>query len=174
MDKADRLLPQSAPDLEQLWLHSIPRDYASAMRSTWRPEIPHGTYVDVNSPRKPDWVAENRDNPLREWDGREHISKVRFQKAVTQYKTTRRAILAAVHEIPDENLLLPQLEQIGHEYAEAFNALDGRRPFIETEEREELFAALDLIIDHAERATDKDLSHARERLSAGVEAVRNW
>jgi hypothetical protein len=174
MDRADCLLPQSVPDLEQLWLHSIPRDYASAMRSTWRPEIPHGTYVDVSSPRRPDWVAENRDNPLREWDGREHISKARFQKAVTHYKTTRRAILAVLHEISDEDLLLPQLDQIGREYGEAFNALDGRNPFIETEEREELFAALDLIIDDAERVAHKDLSRARARLSAGVEAVRDW
>jgi hypothetical protein len=173
MGKADRLSPQSVAGLEQLWLHSIPQDYAAAMRSTWRPEIAHGTYVDVSSPRKPGWVAENQDNPLREWDGREHISKARFRKAVTQYKATRRAILAAIDEMPEKDLL-PQLERIGREYGEAFNVLDDREPFIETEEREELFAALDLIIDHAERTTNKVLADAKERLAAGVEAVRDW
>ncbi|GAA3432783.1 hypothetical protein [Kutzneria kofuensis] len=58
------------------------------------------------------------------------------------------------------------------EYGEAFNKLDGRRPFIETEEREELFDALDHAVSQA--AGDRDLAWARERLAAGVDSVRDW
>jgi hypothetical protein len=47
-------------------------------------------------------------------------------------------------------------------------------PFIETEEREELFAALDLIIADAQAATGKDLAAARQSLIGGVEAARDW
>jgi hypothetical protein len=52
-----------------------------------------------------------------------------------------------------------QPTQLGREYAQAFNRLEGRAPFIETEEREDLFAALELIV--AEATTEKNLAAAR-------------
>ena len=67
-----------------------------------------------------------------------------------------------------------RLAHIGREYADAFNRLDGRVPFIETEEREEPFAALDLIIADAQTAAGKDLAAARQSLIDGVEAARDW
>jgi hypothetical protein len=67
-----------------------------------------------------------------------------------------------------------RLVRIGCQYAEAFNRLDGRAPFIETEEREELFAALDLIIGDAEAKTGKILAAARQSLIDGVESARGW
>jgi hypothetical protein len=42
MSGADCLLPERVPMLEQLGLHSIPYDYAAAMRVRWRPQIPNG------------------------------------------------------------------------------------------------------------------------------------
>ena len=74
----------------------------------------------------------------------------------------------------DGNAAASRLAQIGREYAEAFNKLDGRAPFIETEEREELFAALDLIIADVQATTEKDLAAARQSLINGVEATRDW
>jgi hypothetical protein len=50
----------------------------------------------------------------------------------------------------------------------------GRNPFIETEEREELFAALDTIVDDAEATSGKSFLSAREHLVAGVESARRW
>lgn len=165
MSKEDRLLPRHVPELEVLFLDSVPAEYAAATRAAWRPEIPDGVLLDVSRGRKPEWVAENRDNPLRDWDGREHISAARYKKSVAQYKATRRAVLDALADATDHD----RLEQLGREYGEAFNRLDGGVPFIETEEREELFDALGHIVDQA-----GDLAWARDALFEGVEAVRNW
>jgi hypothetical protein len=172
MGRADCLDPDQVSALELLGLHNIPWDYATVMRARWRPQAPNGTLVDITGARKAEWLAENLSNPLREWDGRAHISRSRFARATAQYKATRRAIMAA---LPAEGEpAASQLAHIGREYAEAFNKLDGRAPFIETEEREELFDALHLIIGDAEAKTGKNLTAARQSLIDGAEAARNW
>jgi hypothetical protein len=173
MGQADSLHPDRVPALELLQLHNIPYDYATAMRTRWRPQAPNGTQVDITGARKEEWLTENTRNPLRDWDGRAHISRARFAKATAQYKATRRAVMAAL-PADDVKPAASRLAQIGREYAEAFNKLDGRAPFIETEEREELFAALDLIIADAQATTGKDLTAARQSLIDGAEAARNW
>jgi hypothetical protein len=173
MTKSDCLLPEHVPGLESLGLHSIPHEYAAAMRAAWRPEIPNGTSLEITGARKPEWVKENLTNPLRDWDGRQHISSARYKQAVAQYKATRRAVLAALAEGSNEDRS-SRLVQIGREFSVAFNKLDGRSPFIETEEREELFAALDAIVTEAEEGLDVRSSGAREDLLSGVESVRDW
>lgn len=92
MAAADCLQPDRVPALELLGLHDIPDDYAAAMRARWRPQIPGGTQVEITGARTPEWLAENMDNPLREWDGRARISRARFATATAQYKATRRAV----------------------------------------------------------------------------------
>ncbi|MCT9933075.1 hypothetical protein N5079_22970 [Planotetraspora sp. A-T 1434] len=173
MSKSDRLLPKCVPALELLCLHSVPHEYAVAMRATWRPEIPHGTFVEITAARKPEWVAENRANPLRDWDGREHISGTCYKEAVAQYKETRQAVIAVLSGHSDENLPA-QLVQIGREYGMGFNELDRRTRFIATDEREELFAALDFIVSDAEATLGLALGAVRGSLAAGVDAVRDW
>lgn len=174
MSASDCLSSTAAPHLEMLGLHSVPAEYAAAMRKMWAAEIPNGTFVEVTSPRKTDWVAENRNNPLREWDGRKHISAARYRKSVTQYKATRRAVLAALATRDDE-LDGSHLTELGRRFGEAFNKLDATTdPFIETEEREELFGALDAIIDDAEATYGRTFDTAREHLVAGVNDVRDW
>ena len=173
MGQADCLHPARVPALELLGLHNIPYDYATVMRARWRPQTPNGTLVDITGARKAEWLAENMSNPLREWDGRAHISRARFAKATAQYKATRRAIMAAL-SADDGEAAASRLAQFGREYAEAFNRLDGGVPFIETDEREELFDALDLIIADAQATTGKDFAAARQSLIDGVEAARDW
>lgn len=92
---------------------------------------------------------------------------------MAQYKATRRAVLRALADAPvaERDGVLVAL---GREYAEAFNKLDARRPFIETVEREELFEALGAIVKEAEGEHGLDLSICRERLWEGVEAARQW
>ncbi|MET7393800.1 hypothetical protein ABZS66_09940 [Dactylosporangium sp. NPDC005572] len=41
-------------------------------------------------------------------------------------------------------------------------------------EREELFEALDAIVDHAEAMHGRTFNTARRHLAAGVEDVREW
>lgn len=173
MSSADCLLPDKTHALEFLGLHSIPREYAVAMRSRWRAEIAHGTSLEITGARRPEWVQENLNNPLRDWDGRDHISSARFKKAVAQFKQTRRAILALLDE-PDDATRLGRLTQLGRDYGAAFNRLDGRSPFIETEEREELYTALEAVLDESEQATGRALSTERAALLTGVDDVREW
>ncbi len=105
------------------------------MKKTWMAEIFNGTYVEVTSPREPDWVAENWDNPLWEWDGRWNISASRYRKAVAQYRATRRAVLSALTASNDDRAQADQLTGIGRNYGAAFNKLDGTHsPFLETED----------------------------------------
>jgi len=173
MGQADCLHPDQVPALEFLQLHNIPWDYAAVMQARWRPQAPNGTLVDITGARTAEWLAENLSNPLREWDGRAHISRARLAKATAQYKATRRAIMAAL-SADDQDAAASRLSQIGRQYAQAFNKLDGRAPFIETEEREELLGALQLIMADAQAATGKDLAAAMQSLIDGAEAARDW
>jgi hypothetical protein len=119
-------------------------------------------------------LAENRDNPLRDWDGRQHISAARYRKSFAQYKATRRAVLEAVAVSVDE-LDGSRFAELGRQFGEAFNQIAGSRdPFIETEERDDLFKALDTIVDDAEAEHGRTFDSIREQLLAGVEEVRHW
>ncbi|SHF90443.1 hypothetical protein [Streptoalloteichus hindustanus] len=173
MGGADRLLPERVPSLEALDLYNIPAEYAKATRSTWRAEIPRGTYLVISGARSPEWIAENRDNPLRDWDGRDNISGAQYRKAIAHYKSARRAIRGAL-DGPSTEDMTTRLFQIGKEYGEAFNRLDAATPFIETVEREELFDALHLVVREVETARGTDLGWARTSLESGVESVREW
>ncbi|MFE0632557.1 hypothetical protein ACFW3D_37080 [Streptomyces sp. NPDC058864] len=175
MTGEDRLRPRHVPELESLDLYSVPAAYATAMRSTWRPEIPAGTYVSILRARKPEWVAENRSNPLRDWDGREHIGSAIYKRAIARYKSTREAILQVLAEEPaDAHALSARMEAIGRAYGEAFNTPDLRPGFIETVEREELFGALDHVMNEAEALRGRVLKDARDSLVSGLESVRDW
>lgn len=173
MTKEDCLIPRLVPELESVFLQGIPAEYASVMRTTWRLEILAGTSVSIFHARKPEWVEENRNNPLRDWDGRDQISTATYKRAVAQYKTTRKAILEALAE-GSADVRPIRMEEIGRAYGEAFNRLDRRSGFIETVEREELFAALDHIMAEAEALHGLGLGDARDGLISGVESVRDW
>lgn len=42
-------------------------------------------WVDIRGPRKPEWLAENIDNPLRHWVGNPHIPASAAEKAGNIY-----------------------------------------------------------------------------------------
>ncbi|MBC9714020.1 hypothetical protein H9Y04_15750 [Streptomyces sp. TRM66268-LWL] len=173
MSADDCLHPRTVPELESLDLYGIPAAYASAMRRAWRPEIPAGTYVSVLRARKPEWVEENRNNPLRGWDGCEHIGAALYKRAVAQYKATRQAVLEEyAHGSPEGRQ--ERLEAIGRGYGEAFNKLDRRAQFIETVEREDLFEALDHLAGEAEALHGPCAEGARDHLCSGADSVRDW
>ncbi|MGO1052450.1 hypothetical protein [Crossiella sp. CA198] len=164
MTAAECLLPHRVPEIEAISLDGIPAEYATATRRKWKPEIPQGVHLDIRAARKPEWVAENRDNPLRDWDGRQGISPARYKKAIAQYKQTRRAVLAVLADPAADRPA--QLAEIGREYGTRFNELDARSGFIETVEREELYAALAHLA-----GGQRDVLAL---LAEGVEEVRDW
>jgi hypothetical protein len=168
MTAGEVLEPTSAPELQRLDLYSIPKEYADASRSRWKKEIAHGTDVTITSARKPGWVAENRDNPLRGWDGDEHVSHAIYTKSVAQYKRTRSAVQASLAQRIDPD----ELEQIGRDFGLALNKIDARSTFIETLEREDLFAALGFLA--GELASGSDVEVVKAALQKGTDAVRDW
>ncbi|MFD5034110.1 hypothetical protein ACFWM0_27445 [Streptomyces sp. NPDC058405] len=170
MDASDCLLPSHVPEVEEVSLYGIPADYAAAMRKTWRPHVRHGVELDVRGARKPEWVAANAANPLRDWDGREHIPRAGYRKALAQYKATRDAFLAEITGGEHHG----NIAEIGRAFGAAINALDSRSSFIETVEREELFDALDFLADEAQTAAGRDLTAARAALIEGVDSIRDW
>jgi hypothetical protein len=172
MTKSDCLLPSEVPHLESLGLHSVPKGYGQAMRSTWAPQAAGGCYTDISGLRSEEWLAENLDNPLRDWDGRQQISPAKFRKAVAQYKTTRRAVLAAIKA--HESDLESHLRVLGREFGDAFNRLARSDDFIETEEREELFLALMAIPAFAGDVPEAETKQAGEWLAEGLDEVRDW
>ncbi|MFI5908597.1 hypothetical protein [Dactylosporangium sp. NPDC051541] len=89
MVAGDCLSTAAVPDLAQLELHSVPAEYAAAMKKVWVPEAANGT-------------------------------------------------------------------------------------FVETVERDELFDALDAIVDYAEAEHGRAFAAAREQLAGGVNDVRDW
>jgi len=173
MTKSDVLLPAKVPTLEWLALHTVPREYGAAMRSVWAQELAKGCYTAITGLRTPEWLAENLDNPLRDWDGREHISAAKFRKSVAQYKTTRRAVLAAIAD-PAAADFKARLLELGREFGHAFNKLAKRDDFIETEEREELFAALMAIPKASGSLSDEAASDAGDWLAQGLDETRDW
>jgi hypothetical protein len=174
MSAVDCLRPHAATRMENIGLYNVPRDYAHAMRGRWRGERSKGTALEIRGARDPEWIAENRDNPLRNWDTRPHVSPGRYRKSVRLYRDTRRAVLAALETLDGDDLLT-RLGQLGRDYAEGFNQLNGTRaPFIETEEREDLLAALIDIVNAAD-STRAPLSRpATIALLDAAEAARTW
>ncbi len=170
MESSDVYRYEATTRLDALYLNNIPEQYAAATKRLWKNQAACGTTLEVLGARKPQWVAENRNNPFRDWDMRRHISRPRYAKVLALYKSTRAEVLGVLSQGVDKSAL----GQIGRQYGEALNVLDGTRsPFIETEEREDLFAALDQVLTEA-GLTQANGKAAREALFDGVEQVRSW
>jgi hypothetical protein len=156
--------------LEALYLSNIPEQYAAATRKAWRSQATTGTTLEVRGARKPEWIAENYNNPFREWDMRNHISRPRYLKVLALYRQTRTDVLAELAVAGDAGAL----ERIGREYGEALNVIDGTRsPFIETEERQDLHAALEQMVGEA-GLSPAESQTALKSLTDGLDRVRSW
>ena len=95
----------------------------------------------ITKARKPEWLAQNLDNPFRGWDGAEHIPAAAAKKAANQYRKTRSQLMKLAAE-PGEDAQAQALEMVAA-YTQTFNKMG----FIETEERDEIYMALRGILD---------------------------
>lgn len=173
MTAADQVDVRQLPALEELYLDGIPADYAKAMRRAWASEVANGTDLRIRGARTGEWLAENLGNPLRDWEQREHIGVARSKKAASQYKVTRRAVLATL-AVAEPEQRHAQLVQAGAEFARFFNRLDAGRPFITTIEREELFDALARMTQDASGVPEDAIAEAQSTLIATVDSERDW
>lgn len=102
--------------------------------------------------RKPAWLAENLNNPFRDWDGREHISAANARKAATLYKKML-ASLRTIDASSEAASVTALAEAMVRSYTEAFNAMDRRSNIIETIEREEIGEVLYGLLSLIEQQT---------------------
>ncbi|MBZ4406813.1 gliding motility protein [Myxococcus sp. XM-1-1-1] len=172
--------PEHFPDLGRLWLTSLPADVAASVKKAYKAAAQRGVDVSVRQPRKPEWLAENLDNPFRHWDGEDNIPPAKAKKAAALYRQARSAALAATPQHGGSpSALVSALTPIVKDYTEGFNKLDARHAFIFTVEREHIHDALMGILD----AVDGKLRAAgdasvvpldRDALVAVMDSVRDF
>ena len=118
---------------------SLPETAAKAAKQLWKNKP--GMDLWITKARKPEWLAQNLDNPFRGWDGAEHIPTSAAKKAANQYRKTRSQLMKLAAE-PGEDAQAQALDAVTA-YTQTFNKMG----FIETEERDEIYMALRGILD---------------------------
>ena len=118
---------------------SLPETAAKAAKQLWKSKP--GMDLWITKPRKPEWLAQNLDNPFRGWDGAEHIPAAAAKKAAAQYCKTRSQLMKLAAG-PGEDTQAQALDAVTA-YTQTFNKMG----FIETEERDEIYMALRSILD---------------------------
>ena len=131
--------PDELPNLNWFWLTSFPEEAAKIIKKFWKDKS--GINLRMTKPRKPEWLAQNLDNPFRDWDGAEHIPSASAKRAANQYRKTRFGLLK-ITSGTEENPEIKGLEIVSN-YTQTFNKMK----FIETEERDEIYMALCRILD---------------------------
>ena len=137
--------PAQMPALSSLCLASLPADAAKAIKAGYKKAAALGLNLSVTRPRKPEWLAENLDNPFRDWDGREHISAAYAKKAAQAYKkllATARTLDAAM----DGGAAHAMAQEMVTAYVGVFNQIERRSNIIETVERDEIYVALEQVL----------------------------
>ena len=131
--------PEQMPELRWFWMTSLPETAAKAAKQLWKSKP--GMDLRITKPRKPEWLAQNLDNPFRGWDGAEHIPAAAAKKAANQYRKTRSLLMKLAAE-PGEDAQAQALDAVAA-YTQTFNKMG----FIETEKRDEIYMALRGILD---------------------------
>ena len=136
---ADIPKPEELPCLTWFWMSSLPEDAAREAKKLYKKR--EGLDLWITKARKPEWLAENLTNPFRHWDGMEGVPASSAKRAANLYKKLRGTLAKLAGE-PPENAMDLAREAVAA-YTKPFNRMD----FIETEEREDVYAALCAILD---------------------------
>lgn len=129
--------PDGLPALTSLDLDSVPADVAARVRARYK-KAPH-VELTVRRPRKPEWLAENLENPLRWWDGRDGIPHTVAKKARTAFIAALRQVRDAAPT--DENTVTAAA--IG--FLDTIAALNRKNQFLYTLERDEVIEAVNTL-----------------------------
>ena len=125
------------PCLYEIDLDSVPKDAGEYLKKQWKGRL---DYLSVRCLRDEGWLRDNLNNPLRHWDGSEFVPAAAYKKAVKCYKDTKKKLLSAESR--------EQAEDTVRQYALCFNELNAKyNMFIETEERDDIFEALEQLIN---------------------------
>lgn len=153
--------PDALPQLARLWMSSLPEEAAKRIKAAYKKEVAKGLDLHITQPRKADWLANNLNNPFRDWDGRDNISASIAKKAAELYKKMRAAIMDLTADSANrtQSEIDGKLKELVAEYTEAFNRMDRRSGFIYTEEREEICEVLSGLLDLAADAGAVRVKH---------------
>lgn len=159
-------VPERLPNLNWFWMSSLPEDAAKRAKQLYKKKA--GLNLWIQKPRKPEWLAQNLDNPFRSWDGQENIPQTTAKKAADLYRKTRAEILKLEQSSPPEAALTA--ETLVRAYTESFNKMDKRKYFIETVEREDIYFALTELLE----LLPKSLQVDKEKLLQIFDEVRDF
>lgn len=135
--------PDDLPALTSLDLDSIPTDVATRVRAVYK-KAPRVS-LSVRRPRKPEWLAENFENPLRHWDGRDGIPAATAKKARTAFVTALRQVREADACRTDETGYVEAVTAAVTGFLDAIAGLNRKRLFLYTLERDEVIDAVDTL-----------------------------
>jgi len=167
------------PDLESLWLcdlfgytaHDFPRpdEFVSLNGldlisvpvdvATWARRVfakARQVELSVRKPRKPEWLAENLDNPLRHWDGRDGIPATVSTKASAAWRTAVKQVRTATGD--------DAIVEVVKAFLGVIRALNQKHAFLYTLECDEVIDAVNALTTglspEAQRALDPLIEEA--------------
>lgn len=135
--------PAALPSLTSLSLDSLPADVAAAVRKAYKkaPQVD----LTLSKPRKPEWLAENLDNPLRHWDGREGFAPALVKKVHAAYIAALRQVREAETVRVDEGAYSQRVTAAIATFLEVIAGLNRKHGFLYTLERDEVIDAVNLL-----------------------------
>ncbi len=146
------------PNLHHLHLESIPYEAGVYAKNVLKKKM---DFFEIGKLRKKDWLEKNLENPLRHWDDDEFIPIATYQAVERLYKKTLEQFLAA-HNKKDIYIAVQK-------FAKTLNKLNEKYDlFIETQECDDLFEALETIYQHCVK---KNLPVCKE---VSLEQVLDW
>ena len=124
-------------ELRELDFDSVPKDAGLYLKKRWKGKLDRLTVAHL---REEGWLKDNLENPLRHWDGNEFIPETAYRSAGKCYKDTKKRLLETADRAG--------IEEIVRRYTRHFNRLNDRyEEFIETEEREDIFRAMQILYE---------------------------
>ena len=135
--------PGQLPTLTSLSLDSLPADVAAAVRKAYK----KASRVDlsVSKPRAAEWLEENLENPLRQWDGREGMSPTVVKKTRTAFVAALRNVRAAEAIRGDDAAYAATVTGAVSDFLDVIAALNRKHGFLYTLERDEVVDAVGVL-----------------------------
>lgn len=127
---------ENLPELRELDFDSVPKEAGRYLKKHWKGKL---DWLSVTHLRDEGWLKDNLENPLRHWDGNEFIPEAAYRSARKCYNDTKKLLTEAMDRAAGRE----EIEEIVRRYTGYFNKLNDRyEEFIETEEREDLYMAM--------------------------------
>ena len=119
--------PSELPNLVSLNVSSISKDVGEHIKKNFK----HLSHLHVDELRNEKWITDNINNPFRDWEDYEEITKANFKKAFNAFKR--------LHSSFEKDLTEHELKEKFIEFIQVFNKIDEKSNCIGTIEREDIY-----------------------------------